>query len=117
MCTNCAKLSGWKILEKPKHQLSKGEQWVEVIAEIRHNETGEIRRYTASEILGDGEAHPSVFNWAENNYSCDCNRELFFGYAIGQSMEEIDRDDACSEGRYSVRLINPVDNQAYYAEF
>lgn len=109
--------TAWKVIEKPSHPLHDGRKWVEVIADIRKNETGEVRRYVTAEILCDGDPYPSTFNWAQNNYSCDCNRELFFGYAIGQSFEEIDRDDACSDGRYSVRLINPLDNQAYYAEY
>lgn len=51
---------------------------VECIAEIKNNETGEIREYETTETLKIGEDYPSVFNWKENNYSCDCNKRLFF---------------------------------------
>jgi len=26
----------------------------------------------------------STFEWAENNWSCDCNRETYFGHATGR---------------------------------
>lgn len=38
---------------------------VECIAEIRNNETGEIREYETHETLTIGDSQPSVFNWEE----------------------------------------------------
>lgn len=90
--------------------------WVKVVAEIRLNSTGEIREYESEEILSDEEAHPNFFNWAENNYSCDCNRELFFLRAAGES-EDGTEDTVCTDGLYSVNLRNPVDGEVYYREF
>ena len=52
--------------------------WVKCIAEIRHNTTGEVVEYETDEILINGEEYPMIFNWEENNFSCDCNRLLFF---------------------------------------
>lgn len=86
------------------------------IANIRKNATGEVRRYETEELINDGEAHPSAFNWEENNYSCDCNRELFFGYAGGLQYEDMP-DPKCTHGRYSVNLENPVTGEIYYREF
>jgi redox-regulated HSP33 family molecular chaperone len=64
----------------------------------------------------DHEQHPSVFNWHENNYSCDCNRELFFGYAAGLGYEDMP-ERVCTHGQYSVNLENPETGEIYYREF
>lgn len=88
-----------------------GARWVRVIAHIRKNSTGEVRRHKCSEILHDDESAPSDFNWSENNFSCDCNRELFF--EIGNDFDK----EECSDGRFSVNLENPVTGEIYYREF
>jgi len=116
MCTTCnfESQSTWQRVDVPSHPL-KDAQWVSVIAEIRLNKTGEVRQYQKKEILSKGEAQPSAFNWVKHNNSCDCNRELFFGYAAGLSYAEMRADDReCSHGQYSVRLLNSVDNKPYY---
>ena len=41
-----------------------------------------------------------VWMWTEGNYSCDCNRELEFRRALGETPEWDDVE--CSEGRFSV---------------
>jgi len=87
--------------------------WVKCIAEIRNNLTGEIVEYETDEILELGEEFPSIFNWEENNYSCDCNRHLFFKRA----KEDEDWDVECSDGKYSVNLKNKKDGKIYYKEF
>jgi len=90
--------------------------WVECIAEIRNNETGEIREYETHEILEIGNKHPNVFNWEENNYSCDCNRLLFFKRAKG---EETDKsfESECTDGKFSVNLKNKMGGKVYYREY
>jgi hypothetical protein len=90
--------------------------WVECIAEIRNNETGEVREYETHEILNNGEEHPSVFNWEENNYACDCNRHLFFKRVNNDENDE-DWDIECTHGKYSVNLKNKKDGKVYYREF
>ena len=87
--------------------------WVKIIAHIRKNETGEIRQYETHEILEDGEWFPSVFNWEENNYSCDCNREIFFERSNGKEIDVT----SCTDGRFSVKLQNPKTGTFYYEEF
>lgn len=89
--------------------------WVRVIAHIRKNSTGEVRQYETQEIMDEGQDKPNNFNWAENNYSCDCNREIFFERAIGKEIE--DRDNDCGHGKFSVNLQNPVTGDFYYTEF
>lgn len=89
---------------------------VECIVEIRDNKTGEIREYETQELLGIGEEYPSVFNWGENNYSCDCNRRLFFKRVENEETDE-DWDMECSNGKFSVNLKNKKDGEIYYREF
>lgn len=91
-------------------------RWVKCVAVIRKNDTGETRRYATETILEDREAHPSVYGWEEGNYSCDCNRELFFGYAVGKKYEDAPNRE-CTNGRYSVNLENPATGETYYREF
>lgn len=90
--------------------------WVECIAEIRDNETGEVREYETNEIIDIDSKYPSVFNWEENNYACDCNRRLFFKRVKNEETEE-DWDIACSDGKYSVNLKNKKNGEVYYREF
>lgn len=89
---------------------------VECIAEIKNNETGEIREYKTIETLKIGENYPSVFNWKENNYSCDCNRRLFFKRVNNEETED-DWNVKCSQGKFSVNLKNKKDGVVYYREF
>ena len=108
-------MKDWIEVKKENHPNS---TWVKCIAEIRKNDTGEIVEYETDEILEKGDEHPSVFNWEENNYSCDCNRSLFFKEAknIKVSDEEFDSLE-CSNGKYSVNLKNKKDGKFYYREF
>lgn len=88
------------------------------IAEIKNNETGEIREYETHEILEYESEYPNIFNWSENNYSCDCNRLLFFMRCGGESTDSIlDEDIDCTEHKFSVNLKNKLDNKIYYQEF
>lgn len=118
-------MNNWNKIDIPSHPVKDG-SWVKVIAHIRNNSTGEVREYLTNEILHDEEEHPSVFNWEENNYSCDCNRSLFFEYALmpcgGDGEDAMDKAEAmgagrCGEGGFSVNLENPVDGEIYYREF
>lgn len=100
----------WNIIEEIDYKSNR----VECVAEIRNNETGEIREYTFNERLDIGDEHPSVFNWEENNYSCDCNRSRFFKRA---KNEDEGWDVGCSEGKFSVNLKNKKDGKIYYREY
>ena len=87
---------------------------VQAIALIRDNTTGEVVEYPTEELLEEGEASPSDFNWSENNYSCDCNRRLFFQRVKGVKEED---DVPCSDGLFSVNLKNALTGEVYYKEF
>lgn len=102
-------MENWQILEAR----ADSSFLVKCVAHIRKNETGEVRRHETIEIINDGEKHPRVFNWEENNFSCDCNREIFFERSAGNEIET----EACSSGRFSVNMENPVTGEIYYREF
>jgi hypothetical protein len=56
------------------------------------------------------------FNWAEGNYSCDCNRHLFFERALGRKSGQ-DCESECSEGRYRIeRIVRLSDGVTVYEE-
>lgn len=96
----------------PTHPLPKGSRWVRVIARIRLNATGEVREKELPAILDGTDAAPDYFIWSEGNYSCDCNRSIFFGDTT------LNHARCCnSENKYSVELVNPVTKEVYYTEF
>lgn len=72
-----------------------------MIVEVRHNPTGEIRSfdYESSYRITSSSGYDDYI-WTEGNYSCDCNRALFFERAIGNG----DPDVPCSSGVYSLRI-------------
>lgn len=102
----------WEIINPCKS----GGSWVAVLAMITKVETGEVREYITEEILREGDEYPNEFNWEEGNYSCDCNRDLFFLRAGGEDDSESFESYQCSDGKYSVDLINPVTGNTYYKE-
>lgn len=63
-------------------------------------ETGEVQ---AHEFHAGADPYDdaTIFSWQENNYSCDCNRELMFERARGNEID----DGECSEGRFYVPCI------------
>jgi hypothetical protein len=65
--------------------------------EIRRNSDGVVRKYQDNYDWGGD------YIWADGNYSCDCNRYLFF-----QRAADDDEDDntGCSDGKYSVRITS-----------
>ena len=101
----------WIKVEIPSHKMD-GYIWVKCVAEIRENETNKIVEYETDQLLEIGNEHPNVFNWEENNFSCDCNRRIFFY----DNYNEKD-DVPCSDGKYSVNLKNKKDGKLYYREF
>jgi hypothetical protein len=82
-----------------------------IIVHIRKNETGEVRIYHSFVYFDDMDL-PSVFSWQYGNYSCDCNRRLFFARA---NNEEEDWKSKCGNGEYSVNIF--LDNECIYSEF
>lgn len=67
---------------------------------IRNNATGEDRLYAYEHDWHDS----SDFLWTDGNYSCDCNRSLFFGYAAGLKRGEIEQAD-CGESAFAIPYV------------
>ena len=87
--------------------------FVEIVAYIRNNETNEIRKYATDIIWDENEHEAETYIWEEGNFSCDCNRHIFFQNVNGED----DENRKCSEDKYSVNLLNPKTNKYFYKEF
>lgn len=105
------RLECWNVIKKvPPHN---AHIWVEVVAHILFKETGEVHQFLTDEIWEEEHGEPSNYIWSEGNFSCDCNRHLFFQRAI--DAEE--RAYVCGQDKYSVNLENTRTGQVYYREF
>jgi hypothetical protein len=89
--------------------------WVHPLAQIRENATGEVREYVSLHILDSNPGWPSTFIWSDGNYACDCNRRLFFEYAVGRKPDEIETE--CTDDLFSVNLLHPQTRTVFYREF
>lgn len=67
--------------------------------EIHDTETNETRQYQDS-YDWDDESH-MLYMFRDGNYSCDCNRELFFQRAVGEPETDLD-EVSCGDGRYVI---------------
>ena len=90
-------------------------QSVDVIACIRNNETGEIREYKSYTFL-EVDGNYNNFIWEEGNYSCDCNRHLFFKRAKDEETDD-DWNRGCSDYEYSVNLKDVKTMKVFYKEY
>lgn len=55
----------------------------------------------------------SSFIWEDGNFSCDCNRELFFARAKGLPEPDV----YCSGGRFRVeKIVRDADGVVIYEE-
>ena len=115
-------LPGW-IVDNPEdasHPIYKDAHRVQVVLEIRDLATGEVRKGNDHEYVwhkDNGEW--SDFNWSENNFSCDCNRHLFFGRLGGEELG--DDTVKCGwpeypDGRFEVRITNPATGDVMYED-
>lgn len=85
---------------------------VPVVVNIRKNSTGEIRQKSDT-LCADEGGTVNPFVWEDGNYSCDCNRRLFFARANG---EDEDWEGDCSDGEYSVEISDSA-GVLLYSEF
>lgn len=63
----------------------------------------------------------TIFLWADGNYSCNCNRFLFFERALGKSEEEIqalqpEGEDCDKYEEYRVNFIKTESGDIVYEE-
>lgn len=84
------------------------DETTKIVAHIRKNETGEVRKYITDGYYFDHEDEISTFIWEDGSYSCDCNRSIFFG---DEKTEE------CSDGKYSVNIEILDSGEVIYTEF
>lgn len=104
----------WKVVKANKERVETT-KWVKIIAHIRNNGTGEIRQSKEKIMWDEKNGCPLIYIWKDGNFSCDCNRKLFFADA---GNEDISMEDApCGEGKYSVNLENPRTDEIFYKEF
>jgi len=74
--------------------------------EIKRNSDGVIAIFHWN--VDDVDAQ--LYLWEEGNYSCDCNRDLFFN-------DVTDNEAECGNTRYSVRLIDADSGEMLYDEW
>lgn len=92
---------------------TRGEYGYQISVSIKNNATGEVRTRVETTYWSQEEFNlPSDFIWAEGNFSCDCNRALFF-YDWGPESEDM----KCGHEAFSVNLAHPLTGEVYYREF
>lgn len=85
---------------------------INVIATIKENKSGKQVSF-GDEIFIDEDGIPFLFVWTDGNFSCDCNRHMFFKQALG---EEEDYNFPCSHGLYSVKISDGETGEIYLDE-
>lgn len=101
----------WEIDETWRPQ--DGRDWVKILAIVRDNATGEVREVAHVGLMKHGKRQPDIWIWTDGNYSCDCNRAVFFASAVGEK----DPDRTCGSGAFAVQLKNAKDGEIFYDEF
>lgn len=99
----------WKILQTDLWNNETLE--VEIIAEILDVETNKIVEYITKGYMQEYDEHPGIYIWEDGNFSCDCNRGLFY------TNHEVDFKCNENENRFKVNLKNVIDNKYFYKEF
>jgi len=74
-------------------------------------ETGETRTYTTEVDPQYVDNQP--YMWREGNYSCDCNRELFWHRAAGEDDPDIDEQQCGDDKRYTIERMAELDGKPF----
>lgn len=86
------------------------ENWV---VKIQDNTTGEVATYI--DEFGSPDSDP--FMWEDGNYSCDCNRLLFFHRGQGMPEDQVrELDLICGHERFTVLEIVDAKGRRIYSE-
>ncbi len=104
------------IFEKEKLSPNKKLKWVKIVAHIKCVLTGEIAKYENKGIWDEENQMPHTYIWEEGNFSCDCNRKMFFLSGLNRS-EPSDEEIPCGGGKYLVNLENPQTSEIFYREY
>ena len=102
----------WQFVENPPPHDK--DLWVNITAQIKNNETGEIRQYAVIGIWDKEINGPNTYIWEEGNWSCDCNRCDFWHQSGGEEEWE---ESECGFEKFSVNLSNPETGEIFYREF
>jgi hypothetical protein len=81
----------------------------DVIITIRDNSTGVVR----TGLMKEYQYYDSDWIWSDGNYSCDCNRTLFFA-RIGGDPEPT--DEKCGHDRFDITVVDAVTGKTIYDE-
>ena len=73
---------------------------------IRDNETQDT-------ATGESTEDSALYIWKEGNFSCDCNRQIFFA----EWRKEAEQDVACGQSRYSIEVTDKETQEVIYSEF
>lgn len=74
--------------------------------------TGITVNFSDELLIVDNE--PCIYIWEEGNYSCDCNRSLFWHREQGLIIN--DEYVPCSEGEYKVSIYRADNGALIYGE-
>lgn len=91
-------------------------RWFPADVYLLDTTTGERRVYESWQIEPDADGYGGCeFMFKEGNYSCDCNRELFFKRAGGEDPDVGSVE--CGERRYRVeKIVNVETKMVVYQE-
>lgn len=82
---------------------------------IRNNETGEVRHYRSDDVLTyaypESREPDQLWIWKEGNYSCDCNRALYFCRAADEAEIDVPCDVDGKPRAYSVTHVTLDDGR------
>lgn len=73
---------------------------------IRRNADGQIVECTDLDAI----TNTSIYQWTDGNFSCDCNRHIFF-------EGEYDEYVSCGEDKYAIQLYNADTGELLVDEF
>jgi len=76
---------------------------------IRDNTTAEVRSLTDRDLWFAEDLEAAEFIWDMGNWSCDCNRGLFFAQAAGDD----DHESECGDERYTVWIEDETGKRLY----
>jgi hypothetical protein len=87
----------------------------EVAIKIRQVASGEIVSYLDYLYWDADNDIPHTFIWEEGNYSCDCNRSLFFHRNKGLKDDQFEESE-CGDEDYEVEITNPKTGEVIYSD-
>jgi hypothetical protein len=102
-----------RITKDPPHDR---DDWVSINVHIRKQSDGVVRVYKTDGLLDDDGEHLSTYIWEEGNFSCDCNRYLFYQRAVDADEDDNAPDGFCGEDKYRIWIVNPATGNIVYDE-